>query len=295
VVESACSSRFTNFLELENRKWWVDRESGKWGALGHDKTIDASAACGEPLPMNHRIPTAILALVWSVIPLPAEPPATADETTLEASNYAFGYQTGAIFREDFAGTGLEAADLRSAPFWRGFMKAVEGGDLTDEEEKEISEALQKLQAVLEKRGQALAKSNKAAELAFLKENGAREGVTTLPAGLQYEVIQPGSGEPGGERPGIRFLVRFEGRLLDGSPFTGGMEEDALEFPLDVLPGVREALIRMPAGAHWKVWLPAALAYGDEGIPGLVPPASCLVFDLKLEKVITPQENTEEAP
>lgn len=221
--------------------------------------------------------------------------AGADDATLETSSFAFGFQTGVRFRDDFAGTGLEAVDLRSEPFWRGFLKAMEGGDLSDAEETRIAEALQALQGVLEKRTQAQAAANKTAEQTFFKENSAREGVASLPSGVQYEVLAPGSGEPGGDTPGIRFSVRFQGKLLDGTPFSGGLEEDPLDFPLEVLPGVREALIRMPPGAHWRIWLPAAQGYGDDGIPGIVPPASALVFDLKMEKIIPPGSPKDEPP
>lgn len=247
--------------------------------------------------MTLRLPLLFAAALTTLAAprMPSAQAAGSDDETLEISSFAFGYQTGARFRDDFAGTGLEAVDLRSEPFWRGFLKAMEGGDLSDAEETRIAEALQALQSVLEKRTQAQAAANKTAEAAFFKENETREGVTTLPSGVQYEVLAPGSGEPGGDTPGIRFSARFAAKLLDGTPFSGGMEEEPLDFPLDVLPGVREALIRMPVGAHWRVWLPAAQAYGDDGIPGLVPPASALIFDLKLEKIIPPDGPANDSP
>ena len=124
--------------------------------------------------------------------------------------------------------------------------------------------------------------NIAAGTAFLAENGRKAGVKTTASGLQYQVLT----EAKGARPTAESMVRvqYEGKLLDGTVFDSSLaRNEPAEFPLNgVIPGWTEALQLMAVGSKYRLWIPAALAYGDQGTPGgPIPPGSTLVFEVEL--------------
>jgi FKBP-type peptidyl-prolyl cis-trans isomerase FklB len=116
---------------------------------------------------------------------------------------------------------------------------------------------------------------------FLEENGKKEGVVTLPSGLQYLVITPGKGEMPGEQ--AKVTVHYRGTLINGEEFDSSYKRGKpTSFSLDgVIPGFREAISRMKNGAKWKVFIPSALGYGDVGAPGAIGPNETLIFDIEL--------------
>ena len=116
---------------------------------------------------------------------------------------------------------------------------------------------------------------------FLEENSRREGVTTLPSGLQYEVLQEGSGDKPG--PASRVTVHYEGRLTDGKVFDSSYKrgQPATFGVNQVISGWTEGLQLMPTGAKWRLFIPAELGYGARGAGGSIPPNAALVFDVEL--------------
>lgn len=116
-----------------------------------------------------------------------------------------------------------------------------------------------------------------AHFAQLKANKA---VTTLPSGLAYEIIQPGTGEYPKATDTVK--VHYTGKLLDGSVFDSSVErKEPAEFPLNgVISGWTEGIQKINKGGKIRLHIPAALAYGDEGRPG-IPPGATLVFDVEL--------------
>lgn len=118
---------------------------------------------------------------------------------------------------------------------------------------------------------------------FLDENAKREGVTVLPSGLQYEVLQ--SGDPAGATPGPTSMVtvHYEGRLADGSVFDSSYKRgQPASFGVhQVISGWTEAMQLMHAGDKWRLYIPSELGYGARGAGGSIPPHSALVFDVEL--------------
>ncbi len=119
--------------------------------------------------------------------------------------------------------------------------------------------------------------------AFLAENAGREEVQVTESGLQYEVLEKGQGDdrPG---PGDRVRVHYEGSLLDGEVFDSSRERgEPAEFTLDqVVPGWQEGVQLMARGSRYRLWIPSALGYGEEGtVGGPIGPNSTLVFDVEL--------------
>ena len=120
---------------------------------------------------------------------------------------------------------------------------------------------------------------------FLTENAARGDVVVLPSGLQYRVLQTGTGEQ--PRGGDSVRVHYHGTLLDGRVFDSSMERnEPAEFALaGVIPGFGEALSRMRVGDHWQVFVPSELAYGEAGAGSDIGPNETLVFEIQLLDIL----------
>ncbi|KIC45589.1 hypothetical protein RA29_20465 [Tateyamaria sp. ANG-S1] len=116
---------------------------------------------------------------------------------------------------------------------------------------------------------------------FLEENGARDGVTTTDSGLQYQVVEEGTGETPAETDTV--TVHYEGRLLDETVFDSSIERgEPASFPVNgVIQGWQEALQLMKPGAKWEVWIPSELAYGPQGAGQAIGPNEVLNFTIEL--------------
>jgi FKBP-type peptidyl-prolyl cis-trans isomerase len=117
-------------------------------------------------------------------------------------------------------------------------------------------------------------------IAFLEENGKKEGVITTESGLQYEVVTKGNGPMPEETSTVAVL--YEGTLIDGTVFDGNMESgETITFPLNqVIRGWTEGLQLMPVGSTYKFYIPSNLGYGPSG-GGPIPPNSTLIFTVEL--------------
>ena len=127
------------------------------------------------------------------------------------------------------------------------------------------------------------KSAKAAEaeLEYLAENSAKEGVITTESGLQYEVMNKGNGaKPTADN---QVTVHYHGMLIDGTVFDSSVDrgEPAQFGVTQVIPGWVEALQLMSVGDKWKLTIPSSLAYGDKGAGGLIGPGETLLFEVEL--------------
>ena len=122
--------------------------------------------------------------------------------------------------------------------------------------------------------------------AFLEENKKRPGIVTLPSGLQYEVINEGTGK----KPKATDQVRchYEGTLVDGTLFDSSIKrgQPAVFGVNQVIPGWVEALQLMPEGAKWKLYIPSDLAYGAQGAGEMIPPHSTLIFEVELLEILS---------
>lgn len=126
-----------------------------------------------------------------------------------------------------------------------------------------------------------AAANLAAGEEFLKNNQSRPEVTTLPSGLQYEVLTPGDGP----KPSATSKVtcHYHGTLIDGTVFDSSVSRgQPATFPLNmVIKGWTEALQLMGTGSKWRLFLPASLGYGDRQVSAQIGPNSTLIFDVEL--------------
>jgi FKBP-type peptidyl-prolyl cis-trans isomerase FklB len=117
--------------------------------------------------------------------------------------------------------------------------------------------------------------------AFLAENGKKEGVVTLPDGLQYKVLKEGQGKKPTENDKVE--VHYRGTLINGTEFDSSYNRgQPTTFPVKgVIRGWREALQLMPVGSKWQIFIPAPLAYGERGSGQAIGPNETLIFELDL--------------
>lgn len=120
---------------------------------------------------------------------------------------------------------------------------------------------------------------------YMAENGAKEGVVTLPNGLQYEIIKDASGPKPVATSKVK--VHYEGRFVDGTVFDSSIKRGTpSEFGLNqVIKGWTEGIPLMSPGAKFQFTIPYQLAYGINGKPGSIPPASTLIFDVELIEIV----------
>ena len=140
---------------------------------------------------------------------------------------------------------------------------------------------------------AMAKQQMAAEgnikvgEAWLAENGKKQGVTTTASGLQYEVMQMGTGPKPTAADQVK--VNYRGTLIDGTEFDSSYKRgEPAEFGVGgVIPGWTEALQLMPKGSRWKLYVPQNLAYGAQSPGASIPAYSALIFEVELLDITTP--------
>jgi len=126
--------------------------------------------------------------------------------------------------------------------------------------------------------------NKAAGDAFLAENKKKDGVVTLPSGLQYKVEKMGTGKkPKAEET---VTVHYIGKLVDGTEFDNSYKRgEPATFPVNgVVKGWTEGLQLMPVGSKWTLYLPPDLAYGERGAGQVIPPNATLIFEVELVSI-----------
>lgn len=119
---------------------------------------------------------------------------------------------------------------------------------------------------------------------FLKYNATKENVVTLPSGLQYRVIQEGSGAKPGYRDKV--TVHYRGTLIEGTEFDSSYKRgNPATFPLNrVIKGWTQALTLMREGAKWELFIPPELAYGEQGSGQQIGPNETLIFEVELISV-----------
>jgi FKBP-type peptidyl-prolyl cis-trans isomerase FklB len=137
--------------------------------------------------------------------------------------------------------------------------------------------------VMVKRTESVSK-NKAAGQKFLEENKKKPGVVTLPDGLQYMVIKEGTGPKPTAADQVQ--VHYHGTLIDGTVFDSSVDrgQPITHSASGFITGWNEALLLMPTGSKWKLFVPSDLAYGDQGAGAQIQPGSTLIFDIELIKV-----------
>jgi FKBP-type peptidyl-prolyl cis-trans isomerase FklB len=223
--------------------------------------------------LKYLTPLAVLAFVA---------PALADNPTVlkdqrDKASYSIGINIG-------SGMKANGLDLNTEALVAGLEDGISGakGQLSDKERQEILMTFeQDLQKKETERLKQLAEKNKKAGAEFLAANKAKEGVKTLPSGLQYKVLAEGNGPQ--PKPTDQITVNYRGTLVDGTEFDSSYKRgEPVTFPVNgVIKAWSEALPLMKTGAKWQLFVPADLAYGEQGAGRAIGPNSTLIFEVEL--------------
>jgi len=195
----------------------------------------------------------------------------------ERLSYAIGVDMGKNLKK-------QSIDIDPDVLSKGLKDVLSGGKvlLSDEEILAIKNAFrQEMTKKQEEERKKLAEKNKKEGVAFLEANKKKEGVKTLPSGLQYKVITEGSGKSPKETDTV--TVNYRGTLIDGTEFDSSYKRgQPATFPVKgVIAGWTEALQLMKEGAKWQLFIPSSLAYGEKGAGGVIGPDAVLIFEVEL--------------
>ena len=195
---------------------------------------------------------------------------------MDKLSYALGHNIGHQLKEMGLKDSLVIDDYASA------IADVLQGRPAQMNHEEAHRVLEEFFTDLEERQQKAAKADGEA---FLTENKTKDGVVTLPSGLQYEVLVEGTGR----QPKASDTVRchYEGTLIDGTVFDSSYRRgEPAEFGLrQVIAGWTEGVQLMKEGAKYKFYIPYNLAYGEHGAGNTIPPFAALIFTVELIKVL----------
>jgi FKBP-type peptidyl-prolyl cis-trans isomerase FklB len=209
--------------------------------------------------------------------LAAEPPALDSDTA--KINYSVGYQIGGDFKR-------QGVEMQQEMVLRGIQDALSGAEplMTQEEMQTTMAELGKRIADQRNREKQLAKTTAEKEnMDFLLANAKKEGVVTTPSGLQYKVIEAGTGRT--PKATDTVTVNYRGSLINGKQFDSSYDRGKpATFRVDgVIAGWTEALQMMKEGAKWQLFIPQELAYGERGQLR----DKTLIFDVELLSIDTP--------
>ncbi len=201
---------------------------------------------------------------------------------MDKLSYALGLGIGQQLAQ------MGARELNVDDFAQSIRDVLEGNELkvSHREAQQIVQDYfqkqeQKMQAERAEKGKAAREEGEK----YLAENAKKEGVITLPSGLQYQVLKEGNGK----KPSAKDQVKchYEGFLIDGTVFDSSVQrgEPAVFGLQQVIAGWTEGLQLMQEGAKYRFFIPYRLAYGEGGAGQLIPPYAALIFDVELIEVV----------
>jgi FKBP-type peptidyl-prolyl cis-trans isomerase FklB len=203
------------------------------------------------------------------------------KTQKEKASYAIGLNIGKSMHKD-------AVDVDTSILLRGLKDGLADSKplLTDDEARAVMVTLQtEMRKKQEEKALVQGEANKKEGEAFLADNKTKDGVITLPSGLQYRILKEGTGPKPVATDTV--VCNYKGTLLDNTEFDSSYKRgQPATFPLsNVIKGWTEALQLMPVGSKWQLFIPSELAYGARGGPGgSIGPNETLIFEVELMSV-----------
>ena len=210
--------------------------------------------------------------------------AATDAASLVTDKDKLSYSIGADLGKNFKNQGI---DVNPEALAKGMQDGMSGAQLilTEQQMKDVLNKFQKdLMAKRSADFNKKADENKSKGEAFLSSNKTKTGVVVLPSGLQYKIIDAGTGAKPSKTDTV--TVEYKGTLVDGTVFdsTEKTGKPATFQVSQVIPGWTEALQLMPAGSTWEIYVPSDLAYGPRSVGGPIGPNETLIFKIHLISV-----------
>ncbi len=201
-------------------------------------------------------------------------------TSLETDSEKYSYAIGVNFAQSLLRQGVP---IDADAVYMALQDSLSGGDLRLTADV-MSDALRAEAQRAGERKRAMAGENLKRGKDFMAQNKGKEGVTTLPNGIQYEVLRKGDGEQPTAKDSV--TVHYVGSLIDGQEFDSSRRRgEPASFPLgNVIKGWQEVLPLMRVGSRWLVTIPPDLAYGVNGAGAAIGPNETLVFEIELLSV-----------
>lgn len=210
--------------------------------------------------------------------------AAVDASSLATDKDKLSYSIGADLGKNFKTQGI---DINPEVLSKGMTDGMSGTALllTEQQMKDVLNKFQKdLMAKRTSEFNKKSDENKAKGEAYLAANKTKAGVTVLPSGLQYKIVEAGTGSKPSKTDTV--TVEYTGHLIDGTVFdsTEKTGKPATFQVSQVIPGWTEALQLMPAGSTWEIYVPSGLAYGPRSVGGPIGPNETLIFKIHLISV-----------
>ena len=202
---------------------------------------------------------------------------TALKTPKDKFSYALGMNLGASLHK-------QSVDVDPSIVAQGLRAALAGGKtlLTQEEaQAALMEVQNELRKKQQEKMQVAGEANKKEGDAFLAANKAKEGVVTLPSGLEYKILKEGNGPKPTASDSV--VCNYRGTLISGTEFDSSYKRgQPATFPVNgVIKGWTEALQLMQVGSKWQLFVPSSLAYAERGAGGNIGPNATLIFEVEL--------------
>ena len=238
------------------------------------KSPSAAPAKSQPTPPSTAKPAA------SPTPAKSEAPSPFASQKDKVS-YALGMNIAASLGTNLKRQGVE---LNTDVLAQALKDGLNGGKtlMTEEEaQNTLRQFSTELQAKQEEKMKQAGENNKKEGEAFLAANKSKPGVVTLPSGLQYKIVKPGTGPKPAATDTV--VANYRGTLINGTEFDSSYKRgEPLTIPVSgVIKGWTEALQLMPVGSKWELYIPSDLAYGARGAGADIGPNSTLIFEIEL--------------
>lgn len=216
---------------------------------------------------------------------------TALKTPKDKFSYALGMNLGASLHK-------QSVDVDPSIVAQGLRAALAGGKtlLTQEEaQAALMEVQNELRKKQQEKMQVAGEANKKEGEAFLASNKAKEGVVTLPSGLEYKILKEGNGPKPTASDSV--VCNYRGTLINGTEFDSSYKSgQPATFPVNgVIKGWTEALQLMPVGSKWQLFVPSSLAYAERGAGGEIGPNATLIFEVELMSIQEKPKADQEKP
>lgn len=205
------------------------------------------------------------------------------DTSLESEDAQIAYSLGVNIGQNLQSQGL-LDNVELDTFMVGMLDAIGGEVRMDEED--MFAAIQLFQQRMAQQQQAALTESTAASEEFLANNSLQSDVVTLDSGLQYMVLESGPAGSASPSASDSVLAHYHGTLIDGTVFDSSVDRgEPAQFGLSqVISGWTEGLQLMSVGDKWRLFIPAAMAYGEASPTPAIPPNSALIFDVEIIEI-----------